>query len=118
MQGGEAESARQAPSSAGSDHDESGPSDAPAATGDRGGATPGTSGSGEPDSTGGSFTKDRAHAQVNAVAEKLRSLLKGEIAPDDDDASRVTKTDEESDARLGDEVYREVAAEYERESRP
>ena len=73
----------------------------------------------EPDSTGGCITKDRAHDQVERiVAENLKSLSKVEIAPDDDDASRVTRTDEECDVRLGDEVYREVAAEYERRVRP
>lgn len=115
-QEGEAESVRQAPSSGDSDHVQSNTSDAPAATGVRAGTTPNTSGSGESGSTGGSFTKDRALVQQNALAQKLKSSLKGEIAPEDDDASMAPRTDGEAGAYLGDKVYREVAAQYERES--
>ena len=111
----EAESARQASSSGDSERDKSGTSGDTAATSDRSG-TLDTSGSGESGSTGGSFTKDRALAQQNALVEKLKGSLKGEIAPEDDDASMATRTDGESGALLGDEVYRKVAAQYERES--
>ena len=113
--GGEPESTCQIPSFGDSEHDKSGPPDVPAATGVRV-DTREISNSGESGSTGGSFTRDRALAQQNALAEKLKSSLKGEISPDDDGASRAARTAGESGAHLGDEVYRDVAAQYERES--
>ena len=113
--GGEPESNWRTPSSGDSEHDKSGPPDVPAAIGVRV-DTLETSKSGEAGSMGGSFTRDRALAQQNALAEKLKSSLKGEISLDDDEASRAARTAGESGAHLGDEIYRDVAAQYERES--
>ena len=69
-------------------------------------------------STGGSYTRDRALAQQNALAEQLRSSLKGEIAPnpEEDDAGETGISNEDRPAVLGDEEYRKVAARYEREA--
>ena len=113
--GGEPESTCRTPSFGESEHDKSGPPDVPAAIGVRV-DTLETSKSGESGSTGGSFTRDRALARQNALAEELKSSLKGEVSPDDDEASRAARTAGESGAHLGDEVYRDVAAQYERES--
>ncbi len=69
-------------------------------------------------STDSSYTKSRALAKQNALAKQLKDCLKGEIArvDEDDDTREQTRTDRRSGADLGDEVYREAAAEYERES--
>ena len=69
-------------------------------------------------STGGSYTKDRALAQQNALAKQLKSSLKGEIAPShgEDAAGEAGTTNGDSGTDLGDEEYREVAAQYEREA--
>ncbi len=72
----------------------------------------------ESGSTGGSYTRDRALARQNALAEQLRSSLKGEIAPnpEEDDAAETGISNEDRPAALGDEEYRKVAARYEREA--
>ena len=86
--------------------DDDGPVDAPADT------------PGEPGSTDGSYTKARALAKQNALAEQLKSSLKGEIEPshgeDVMDESGITNGGSGGD--LGDEEYRKVAARYEREA--
>ena len=72
----------------------------------------------ESGSMGGSYSKDRALATPNAIARQLRSALKGEIVPDPekDDAGEAAAVNEDTDKSLGDEEYREVAAQYERET--
>lgn len=76
---------------------------------------------GGPDKQGGSYGKDRALAKQNALARELRRSLKGEIMPDPDvgDSDGDTTTDEpdgDEAKLLGDEEYREAAAQYEREA--
>ena len=68
--------------------------------------------------TGGSFTRDRALTQQKALVEKLRSLLKGELATgdDNDDSIEDTSRDEKNGAALGDEEYRKAVVEYEKKS--
>ena len=70
------------------------------------------------DSTGGSYTRDRALAKQNALAEELKKSLKGEIAPLDehDETATPQTTTGNSSGDLGDEEYRQVAARYEREA--
>ena len=63
-------------------------------------------------SISGSFVKDRALATQNALARKLKSSLKGELAPSDDEASRTTGEEGEFGT---DDVYRNIVAQYERE---
>ncbi len=72
----------------------------------------------ESGSTGGSYTIDRALARQNALAEQLRGSLKGEIAPnpEEDDAAGTGISNEDRPTALGDEEYRMVAAQYEREA--
>ena len=67
---------------------------------------------------GGSYRKDRALAKQNALARQLKSSLKGEIVPDpeEDGAGEAAAINEEREMSLGDEEYREVAAQYEREA--
>ena len=69
-------------------------------------------------STGGSYTKERALSQQNALTKQLKSSLKGEIAPkqESDSTGEVGTINGDSGADLGDEEYREVAAQYEREA--
>lgn len=64
-----------------------------------------------------SFTRDRALAPQRRLAQELKDSLKAEIAPrDDEHASRATKgPDPDARERHSDEVYRRVAAQYERE---
>ncbi len=72
----------------------------------------------EPESSSSSsYTRDRALARQNAIAKALRSALKGEIVPagDVEEADeRVREAGPRGDGVLGDEVYREMAARYER----
>ena len=72
----------------------------------------------ESGSVGGSYSKDRALAKQNALAHQLRSSLKGEIVPDleEDGAGEAAAINGDTDKSLGDEEYREVAAQYERET--
>ena len=67
---------------------------------------------------GGSFTRKRALARQRALAEELKNSLKGEVAPDDEnyDANGSEDPTRSENELLGDEIYREVAAQYERES--
>ena len=80
-------------------------------------------GSKDPDSEdaasmGGSYGKDRALAKQNALARELKRSLKGEIVPDpaESDVSDAGTTGRDDDQRLGDEEYRQAAAQYEREA--
>ena len=72
----------------------------------------------ESGSMGGSYSKDRALAKQIALARQLKSSLKGEIvpSPEEYDASEAATTIGDKDTSLGDEEYREVAAQYEREA--
>ena len=69
-------------------------------------------------SAGGSYPKSRAMAKANLLAERLKSSLKGEIVPSDDEdrSDRLGTTDGDTVGVLGDEEYREAAARYEREA--
>ena len=70
------------------------------------------------DSVGGSYSRERALAKQNILANQLKNSLKGEIvpSPEEEDAVEVSKTNRDSDGSLGDEEYREVAAKYEKEA--
>ena len=72
-----------------------------------------------PHSSRSSYTRDRALARQEAIAKMLRNSLKGEIVPaGEDEKSSELKNEAgpSADGSLGDEVYREVAARYERAS--
>ena len=73
---------------------------------------------GESGSVGGSYSKGRALAKQNALARQLKSSLKGEIVPDPEEvgSGEGAAVDGGSDKRLGDEEYRDAAAQYEREA--
>ncbi len=81
-------------------------------------ATSENSGREESGSMGGSYTRDRALSKQNALAHQLKSSLKGEIvpSPEEDDAGEATAINGDTDKSLGDEEYREVTAQYEREA--
>ena len=66
-------------------------------------------------STSSSYTKDRALARPNALAEKLKSASKGELVLDDGDGDpgEATRPNRDSGTGFGDEEYRRAAAEYE-----
>ena len=66
-------------------------------------------------STSSSYTKDRALARPNALAEKLKSASKGELVldDDDDDPGEFTRPNRDSGIGFGDEEYRRAAAKYE-----
>ena len=72
-------------------------------------------------SMGGSYGKDRALAKQKALARELRRSLKGEMVPDPaegdigEDAT-ADGADGDEVRLLGDEEYREAAAQYEREA--
>ena len=72
----------------------------------------------ESTSKGGSYTKARALAKQNTLARQLKNSLKGEIVPDpgENGADGVAASNGDTDTSLGDEEYREVAAQYEREA--
>jgi len=72
----------------------------------------------EPGSTGGSYTKDRSLAKQNALARQLKISLKGEIvpSPEEDNVSGPVTTNGNMGKGLGDEEYRKIAAQYEREA--
>ena len=72
----------------------------------------------ESGSMGGSYSKDRALAKQNALARQLKSSLKGEILPslEEDDVNEGISTNGDKDKSLGDEEYREIAAQYERDA--
>ena len=90
----------------GEGHPDAGAVDAPA-------GTPGAS-----DPTGNSYPKGRALAKPNSLVEQLKSSLKGEIAPshEEDGTDEPGTTNRDSRGDLGDEEYREAAAQYEREA--
>ena len=117
MPSGGVGAARQASSAVDSRLDKSDPPVNASASGTRT-STTNSSQRDDPGSTDSSYTKGRALAKQNALAERLKNSLKGEIAIGDenDDTSRAMRTDRSSGKDLGDEVYREVAALYERES--
>ena len=71
-----------------------------------------------PSPPGGPYTKPRALAQPDALAKKLRSVLKGELVPSDDNDEPIEamRTNGNSGTDLGDEEYREAVMQYERES--
>ena len=72
----------------------------------------------ESDSMGGSYSRERALAKQNALARELKRSLKGEIVPghEEYDGGEPATTSGEKDKILGDEEYRAVAAQYEREA--
>lgn len=76
----------------------------------------GTAGASDPKDS--SYTRDRALAKQNALAKQLKTSLKGEIAPPDgtDGVVEPTATKRSAAGDLGDEEYREAAAQYEREA--
>ena len=80
--------------------------------------TPDSPEHGESGSMGGSFTRDRALALQKRKTEELKNALKGEMAPDTDgdDSSEAEESGQDTGGLLGDEVYRRVTAQYERES--
>ena len=67
---------------------------------------------------GGSYSKGTALAKQNALARQLKSSLKGEIVPDPEEvgSGEGAAVDGGSDKRLGDEEYRDAAAQYEIEA--
>ena len=72
-------------------------------------------------SMGGSYGKDRALAKQQALVRELRRSLKGEMVPDpaegDIGEDATTEGADGDEVRLlGDEEYREAAAQYEREA--
>lgn len=69
-------------------------------------------------SSGGTFTKEMAFAQQNALAEKLKSSIKGEIvlSHERDDTDAIETSNRDADNSLGDEEYRKVVVQYEREA--
>ena len=87
-------------------------------TGDTQDGTPDSPEHGESGSIGGPFTRDRALALQKRKTEELKNALKGEITPDGDgdDSSGAEEGGEDTGGLLGDEVYRSVTAQYERES--
>ena len=87
-------------------------------TGETQDGTPDSPEHGESGPMGGPFTRDRALALQKRKAEELKNALKGEITPDGDgdDSSGAEEGGEDTGGPLGDEVYREVTAQYERES--
>ena len=70
------------------------------------------------DLVGSSYTKARATAKQNSLAEQLKCSLKGEIVPihTEDGTHEPRTSGEDSGGVLGDEEYREAAAQYEREA--
>ena len=67
---------------------------------------------------GGSYTLKRALSRQRALAEELKNSLKGEVVIDNENPDENEPKDPTRDASelLGDEIYRKVAAQYERES--
>lgn len=73
---------------------------------------------GEPYGAGGSWTRDRALAEPKARARELKDALKGEFTPKKNvgiDQNLEAEEGESEGGLLGDEIYREVAMQYERE---
>ena len=69
-----------------------------------------------PDRGGGSFDRDRALAPQKALTERLKKVLKGELEPGDEEgvSDQSEKLGDEPSEGLGDEIYREIAVQYER----
>ena len=67
---------------------------------------------------GGSYTRKRALSRQRALAEELKNSLKGEVVIDNENPDENEPKDPTRDASelLSDEIYRKVAAQYERES--
>ena len=67
-------------------------------------------------STDGSFTRSQAFAERNVAAKPSRKSLKGEIVPNNnvDDSGKIAEVNENLDAKIGDEQYREIVMQYER----
>ena len=67
---------------------------------------------------GGSYTRKRALSRQRALAEELKNSLKGEVVIDNENSDENEPKDPTKDASelLGDEIYRKVAAKYERQS--
>ena len=67
---------------------------------------------------GGSYTRKRALSRQRALAEELKNSLKGEVVIDNENPDENEPKDPTRDASelLGDEIYRKVAAKYERKS--
>lgn len=107
----------QTPTSGTSEQVEPGPSRS-ATVDDINAATSEKSEHNESSSMGGSYSKDRALATQMALARQLKSSLMGEIVPshEEEDTSETVVVNEDTDKSLGDEEYREIAAQYERES--
>ena len=65
-----------------------------------------------------SFSKDRSLATQRRLAKELKESLKAEIAPSEDehDVDETQDRTVDVDESPGDEVYRRVAAQYERDS--
>ena len=82
--------------------------------GERNASKPNTSTRDNSASTTGSYTKDRSLAQQDALVEKLKKALIGELVPDDEISNPSKTTDGIPDAVLGDEEYREAVMRYER----
>ena len=97
--------------------DQTGPSD-PAAAADPEATDPANGRPEVPDSRGGSYNESRATARQNALAEQLKQSLKGKLEPvdEDDDTVEPRTPGGNSGGALGDEEYREAAAQYEREA--
>ena len=72
---------------------------------------------GELQATNGSFTRDRALGRSSALMRELKNAATGEIAPpgDEEKADEYKEDKPHADGSLGDELYREIAARYERE---
>lgn len=73
---------------------------------------------GEPYGAGGSWTRDRALAEPRARARELKAALKGEFTPKKNVGTDQNPRAEEGESEgglLGDEIYRKVAMQYERE---
>ena len=64
-----------------------------------------------------SFSRDRALAEQRRLAQELKDSLKGEIAPSDDEQEAEPTEDRGPNSRElpSDELYRRVAAQYERQ---
>ena len=74
-------------------------------------------GQAESESIDSSYTKDRALGRQRALARQLRSSLKGELVTGrEEDQESIVTIGGEADGGLGDEEYREVVVQYEREA--
>ena len=70
-------------------------------------------------SGGASYKEDRAVARQNRLAEQLKQSLKGKLEPpDEDDGTTEPRTTDAGSGRpMGDEEYRDAAADYERQAK-